>query len=350
VVWIAALLSSQFVLFFQLTGHLLPWDTNAVATANVEGGFVGNLWGIGGFLKRLILGGSVAGANTLTRWYSLHVTVLPILSILLVGLPLLAYRLHQGAPDAARRTRPEGPPREQYYPNHMAREMLVALGLFVLVLVLAVSRAALLELEATAANLSNGYQALAEWYVLPMHALTLIPPFNKVAFEPIATVVLPGALFLILMALPFIDRNPSRRIANRPYALISGVVVLAGTISLYVFAFIRERPLAAKQIEMIAIARGERALVLDAKLVTRGKELYDKVTPACGACHAISGKGGSTGPDLTHAGIMHPDRDWQVEHLIRPESKVPGSTMPAYGSLAKPDEIRALAEYMLSLR
>jgi len=350
VVWIAALLFSQIVLLFQLTGHLLPWDTNAVATANVEGGFVGNLWGIGPFLKRLILGGSVAGASTLTRWYSLHVTVLPLLLVFLVGLPLFAYRLHQGASGSVGPHRSDGPPRERFYPNHMAREMLIALGVFVLVLVLAVSRGAPLELEATAANLENDYQALAEWYVLPMHALTLIPPFNRVEVEPIATVVLPGGLFLILLALPFIDRNPSRRFAKRPFAAAAGVVVIGGTILLYGYAYIRERPLATKQNERIATAKCERAPVVDANLAVKGKELYDKLTPACNTCHAIIGKGGTTGPDLTHAGTLHPDRDWQIEHLIRPESRVPGSTMPAYGSIAKPYEIRALAEYMLSLR
>jgi len=183
-----------------------------------------------------------------------------------------------------------------------------------------------------------------------MHALVLVPPFNRVEFEPIATFVLPGGLFLLLLALPFIDRNPSRQLAKRPFALISGVIVIAGTVSLYVFAFFRERPLAAKQNERIAIAMGARTLALDVTLAARGKEMYEKATPACSTCHAINGKGGNTGPDLTRAGKLHPDRDWQIEHLKRPESKVPGSTMPAYGDLAKPDEIRALAEYMLSLR
>ena len=66
-VWICALIFSQIVLFFQLTGHLLPWDTNAVTTANVEAGFAGNVWGVGPMLKRAILGGPYAGANTLDR-------------------------------------------------------------------------------------------------------------------------------------------------------------------------------------------------------------------------------------------------------------------------------------------
>src|ERR1051325_6222658 len=41
-IWIIAIIFAQLALFFQLTGHILPWDTNAAATANVEAGFAGN--------------------------------------------------------------------------------------------------------------------------------------------------------------------------------------------------------------------------------------------------------------------------------------------------------------------
>jgi quinol-cytochrome oxidoreductase complex cytochrome b subunit len=349
VVWIAALLFFQFVLFFQLTGHILPWDTNAVATAEVEAGFGGNVWGLGTAIKRFLLGGGSTGAATLTRWYGFHALLLPLLFALLVALPLFLHRLRAG-----RKAMEEGEPvtdetprpaTDPYYPVHLAREITVAVLVFLVVAGMAWFGRTPHELPATMENLAE-YKAMSEWYVLPMHALTLIPPFNNVALEPLATFVLPGLLFTVLILLPFIDRNPARSLRKRPLALLAGVTTLVATAGMTLWVAAKEGPEARKQSEQIAIKMGRKKPEVDARLVALGKELYGKNN--CVLCHKIGGEGGVAGPDLTRAVRLHPDRQWQIEHLVKPDSKVPGSTMPAYGHL-KPDEIKALAEYMMSL-
>jgi ubiquinol-cytochrome c reductase cytochrome b subunit len=348
IVWIATLLFLQFVLLFQLTGHVLPWDTNAASTANVEAGIGANVWVVGPTIKQFLLGGPETGEATLTRWYGFHALLLPLAALIIVGLPLWAYRVRSGeaAADPESETTDSPRPREPYYPNHMAREMAVALVVFLVVAGLAFFTRTPLEKEATAANL-NGYQAKSEWYVLPLHAATLIPPFNTAAFEPVATFVLPGALFTLLIALPFIDRNPSRRLNKRPFAVTAGSLVILSTVGLYLFAVVTEREKTAPQ-EKVAVGRpGGAEMVVDTQLAADGKALYAK--QGCDSCHAIAGKGAKVGPELTQAGMRHPDRDWQIAHLIKPDSKVPGSAMPAYAQL-KPSELKALAEYIISLR
>jgi ubiquinol-cytochrome c reductase cytochrome b subunit len=347
VVWVVSLLFLQFVLFFQLTGHLLPWDTNAVATTSVEAGIANNVWVVGPASKKLMLGANTTGAATLSRWYGAHALLLPAVTLLLCGLPLLLHRLRptrEGDSEGddvlavgARRPEP-------YYPNHMAREMAVALGIFLIVAALAYFGKTPLEKEATADNLS-GYTAMSEWYVLPMHAATLIPPFNSTAFEPLVTAVIPGFLFLILLALPFIDRNRSRSPSKRRFATAAGVLTLASVFGLYVLAYIKERPETSPS--TVAVGDQPGQVVTDTELAQRGKQLY--VKNSCAACHAIGGNGGKAGPELTKAGLLHGDRTWQIEHLVKPTSKVPGSTMPAYPTLSK-DELAALAEYMVSLQ
>ena len=349
-VWVITLLFAQLALFFQLTGHILPWDTNAAGTANVEAGFAGNLWGIGAYLKRFILGGSAVGGVTLTRWYGFHTLVFPLALLLVVGLPLLAHRLRRpDDPDCPDDPDPLGAPPhecEPYFPWHLAREMAVALAVFLALAALAWFRKAPLELEATADNLA-GYQAYSEWYVLPLHALTLLPPFNNVAFEPIATLLIPGGVLTILIALPFLYRMPNRPKITMPVVPIMGALIIMVAAGLYMYAFTKERPQAQKQIERIAILKGEKQILIDTNLVADGKKLY--AAQSCDGCHAIAGQGGKVGPNLTKAGLLHPDREWQIKHLAKPDAEVPGSTMPAYGHL-KTDELRALAEYMLSLR
>lgn len=353
VVWIAALIFTQLALLFQLTGHLLPWDTNAVKTADVEAGIGANVWVFGPIIKRFILGSASTGAATLSRWHGLHIGLLPLLLLALVGLPLLAHRLRgEDAPaetrDDADETRPdESRPAESYYPYHLAREMVVALVIFLAVAGMALFLKTPLEKEATAANL-EGYTAMSEWYVLPLHALTLIPPFNSVRFEPIVTFLLPTALFVVLLVLPFTDRNPARSLRRRPAAATLGIFTVAATVGLYLFAYITEKPPAPAvnaPDKTAAVPAGPAAL--SPASVALGQKLYK--AQGCDACHAIGGKGGQAGPDLSNAGTLHPDHLWQVEHLKKPDSKVPGSTMPAYGQL-KPSELDALADFMQSLK
>jgi ubiquinol-cytochrome c reductase cytochrome b subunit len=46
----------------------------------------------------------------------------------------------------------------------------------------------------------------------------------KIADKTIAGVILPGVLLVLLMAIPYLDMNPSRRAKDRRIAIISGVV------------------------------------------------------------------------------------------------------------------------------
>lgn len=349
--WIASVLFLILVLKLQLTGHLLPWDTSAVATAGIEAGIAGNVWVVGPYLQRFLLGGPLLNADTLTRWYGFHVLLLPAALLLLVGLPLLASRLRPvGAqeetadPDAAAPTDP-------YYPTHMAREMVVAAGVFLAIAALAHFTRTPLEQEATAENL-QGYVARAEWYVMPLHALIEIPPFNNAALEPIATVLLPGALITALILLPFLDRSPERRLRRRPFALIAGVLTLTAAIALSVYSLWKEQPPASapsgsSPAGQQAAPPPAEAGGLNLERVAQGKKLYE--AQGCGGCHRIAGQGSQTGTDLTAIGRRRPDREWHIAHLVDPKTKIPGSPMPSYAHL-KREELEALAEYLVSLR
>lgn len=80
----------------------------------------------------------------------------------------------------------------------------------------------------------------------------------------------------------------------------------------------------------------------------QGRALYE--TLGCPRCHAIAAQGGTTGPDLTRAGAQ-PGRDlaWHIRHLKDPAAVVPGSIMPPLSGVSEA-ELRAVAEYMLSLK
>lgn len=84
---------------------------------------------------------------------------------------------------------------------------------------------------------------------------------------------------------------------------------------------------------------------VDPKLVQAGEKLFQSQN--CRSCHPLNGSGGKVGPDLTHEGKKQPDLNWQIAHLKNPAKLSPGSIMPSYAQL-KPDELKALAAYMVS--
>src|SRR4029079_9006113 len=77
--WVAAVGMVLLFLLFQLTGHLLPWDSQAVSTAAIESGVAANVPAVGPAQARLIRGGGDAvSPRTLTAWHVAHVALLPL--------------------------------------------------------------------------------------------------------------------------------------------------------------------------------------------------------------------------------------------------------------------------------
>ena len=110
--WIVGVLLLVLGMLEGFTGYLLPWDQTAYwATAvginlNATGPFVGP------FLGDFLQGGNAIGPDTIARFYSLHMLLLPGGLIALIGLHLyLVVRLGVTSPPwsktAAGRARPE---------------------------------------------------------------------------------------------------------------------------------------------------------------------------------------------------------------------------------------------------
>jgi mono/diheme cytochrome c family protein len=82
--------------------------------------------------------------------------------------------------------------------------------------------------------------------------------------------------------------------------------------------------------------------------ITLGKKVY--TDNGCGACHAIAGKGGAAGPDLTTTGVdpKHTPQ-WFAVQIATPKAHTPSSTMPEFPKI-KAAEMTALTSYLVSLK
>jgi cytochrome b6 len=211
--WVSGVLLLFLMLGFGFSGYLLPWNELSFFATKVGTGIAGAVPVTGHFMLRLLRGGDDVSGATLSRFYGLHVAVLPAVSTALVAAHLLFVQ-RQGMsvpPSIERRLRPgEKLPQMPFFPNYVLRDVL---AWYVVIAVLAALAAFYpWELGTKAdpfAVVPPGIRP--EWYFLaPFHTLKLLPSHVLgIEGERIGVVGF-GVAALFLVAVPFLDRRASR--------------------------------------------------------------------------------------------------------------------------------------------
>ena len=96
--WVAGSLLFMITLAFGFTGYLLPWDQLSYWASMVGTEIVGGIPLIGHSLMLFLRGGLNITSWTLTRFYTLHIMVLPLLALLLMAFHFIMVRI-QGISD-----------------------------------------------------------------------------------------------------------------------------------------------------------------------------------------------------------------------------------------------------------
>jgi len=84
--WVIGVLLFLLTLFLSFTGYLLPWDQLAFWAITVGTAIAGYAPVFGDQIRFLLLGDTTVGQEALLRFYVLHVAVLPVLTVLLIGI------------------------------------------------------------------------------------------------------------------------------------------------------------------------------------------------------------------------------------------------------------------------
>ena len=234
--WIFGVLIFQVMLAFSFTGYLLPWDQKAYWATVVGTRIAATVPFIGDQLLVLVRGGQEVGSLTLTRFYALHVMVLPAALMAFMGLHLyLVRRHHIAGPVVPQKGKPQ-----PFFPNQLFKDALVVLVGLGLVLAMAVIWAP--GLEPMADPTGSDFAPRPEWYFLGLYELLKIMPPG---WEMVATLVIPGLITIGMFGLPWFDKNPSRHPAKRPFAILVGTVVIL-MIGLLTLKGVLETPAHAK--------------------------------------------------------------------------------------------------------
>lgn len=92
--WLLGVALFLLVMVFSFTGYLLPWDQKAYWATAVGTNIAGTTPHLGPYIAKVLKGGDEMGAATLTRFYAMHVLVLPVLTASLVAIHLFLVVWH----------------------------------------------------------------------------------------------------------------------------------------------------------------------------------------------------------------------------------------------------------------
>ena len=84
--WVVGVMLLQLTLLLAFTGYLLPWDQLALWAVTVGTNMMGFTPVFGEQVRFVLLGGQQIGAETLLRWYVLHVLMLPFVIVIFMAI------------------------------------------------------------------------------------------------------------------------------------------------------------------------------------------------------------------------------------------------------------------------
>jgi quinol-cytochrome oxidoreductase complex cytochrome b subunit len=94
--WVVGVILLLLTLAASFTGYLLPWDQLAFWAITVGTSVASYAPGAGDIMKFMLLGGPEVGQESLTRFYSLHVMIVPAAILLLISLHMWRVRKDGG--------------------------------------------------------------------------------------------------------------------------------------------------------------------------------------------------------------------------------------------------------------
>lgn len=224
--WFTGVILLVVTLFLSFSGYLLPWDQLAFWAVTIGTSMAEAVPPaiVGETVNLLARGAPDIGANGLLRFYLLHVLFLPLILFLFffvhyykvvhfgISLPSDEEEVGQDTANKVPADR-----RVYFLPDVMIDEASFLIG-FTALMVFLTAFFFSAPLESIANPQSTPLHTVAPWYFYWLQGLL------KIADKMIAGVILPGVLLVLLMAIPYLDRNPSRRARDRRVAIISGLV------------------------------------------------------------------------------------------------------------------------------
>jgi len=345
--WIVGVCLLLMTLGMAFTGQVLRFDQDAYWGLGIGASVMGRMPFIGTALVHSMLGGPIIAGETLSRFFAIHVFIIPGALIAFVGLHLLMV-LKLGVNEwpmpgrIVRRetylkeyhdlTQKDGVP---FMPDAFRKDFLFS-GLIILALVAFAAFFGPFGPKGQPDPTVVQAVPKPDYFFLWMYAaLALLPPQMETPLLIIGPVVVIG----FLIVLPLISGTGEKSWRRRPVAVLSVlliIIALAAFTQLGTYApwspvmdAWSSAPIPPKLLE------GRTALERQGSLVLQEKQ--------CRNCHALGGEGGLRGPALDTVATR-----LTGDELIRQVLQGRGN-MPAYGNNLSPAETTALVAFLNTL-
>jgi ubiquinol-cytochrome c reductase cytochrome b subunit len=352
-VWLFGCVLFLLTLCMGFTGYLLPWDQKAYAATAVATNMISEVPLVGEALKRLLRGGSEMGTLTLSRFFTLHVFMIPMTIIGALALHVFLFRRAGAAGPPVDEEKRKRLPVEPFYPRQVLKDF--AFGIVVILVLAAFALWRPTTLGPMANPSDPTYLPRPEWYYVPVFQWV---KYWHGPLTIVGVVLIPALLFLLLFALPFLDRSPERRPWRRPFTVGGMLLVFVGLIWLGAHARAEDRDDPAVHAKLLAQAAEERrfaAAPFEPEIAGPSSTTTRKMTDAeskgallfvsemCVGCHGPEGKGGAGLFPLPNLDTAFPG-DALAAVLRAPNKKMAEGGMPPVA--LKGDDLDALIAYL----
>jgi ubiquinol-cytochrome c reductase cytochrome b subunit len=356
--WLSGCFLLALMLGMAFTGYLLPWDERAYFASAVGTNIISEVPLIGEHLQLLLRGSPQMGTLTLSRFFVLHVFVLPGLLIIFIATHLFLFRKAGAAGPFNEDPLHSKLPTQKFYPRQLVMDMAASL-LIILILAL-VAYFVPIHLGPEANTSDTSYIPRPEWYYLPIFQWLKLVSGRWSLFGGI---LLPGLLATLFAAIPFLDRGRERRPWRRPIVVAGFVIFVIAYAGLGAISYrddTRDLNVAAqlarqKQAEINYMREPFQlqsqapkpipAFMTVDPLIVKGAAIF-AVQP-CGGCHGERGTGSAAAPALISVGQKYSSD--QLSFLLhhRTTKMIKGGMPPVDLNQADTD---ALVAYLRSLK
>ena len=346
--WITGCVLFLCVLGMAFTGQVLRFDQDAYWGLGIGTAILARTPVLGAPLTALLLGGPIIAGETLSRFFTLHVFVVPGLIIAMISVHLRLV-LAAGINEYPRPGQPVDPAtyRDEYeellkkegvaFVPHAIGKDLVFAGVLILAILACAAWFGPSGPNGPPNPTLIETNPRPDFYFLPLFSVfALLPAY----METFLMLTAPAIGVVILFLVPFLSNTGEKSARRRPVAVV-GVILIMLTLSVLAWlgTYSPWSPVmnawsgAPTPVEMV---KGRSPLELQGAVVLQAKQ--------CRNCHSLGGQGGLRRPALDAVATrLTPDQ------LVR-QVLQGGGNMPAYGKNLRPAEVTALVAFMSTLR
>lgn len=233
--WVSGFFLLIIFMAFGFSGYLLPWNELSFFATRVGTDIVGTLPLIGKALKTFVLGGPDVSGATISRFYWFHVAILPIFTVVFLGLHILLVQV-------LGMSKPIGLPKDRvkevpFFPNFILKDAVGWMLILTLIGVLCVFFPWELGKKADIfAATPIGIKP--EWYFTFMFTTLKIVPAHILSIEGELIAIfgfMIGGFFWLLV--PYLDRKAGQDKKSPGFSFI-GLIVLLYIITLTALTYL----------------------------------------------------------------------------------------------------------------